>query len=250
MLQEHQHDAPDASPLVQPPRQAVRTALVPYGRTAPGFMAEPASGEIKGSVVMIHEWWGLNDNVRGMAERLAGEGYRVLAVDLYDGVVAQAPEQAQQLYRGAMGDRSALRAHLTAAFNALQERPDAGRIGMMGWCMGGLGTLEGALALPEALAAAVIYYGDVSRRSIEELRPLRMPILGLFGEADRGIPADTVRAFGERLALAGVSADIHIYPGAGHAFANPSGRNYLAEPAADAWRRTLAFFETHLAESR
>ena len=93
--------------------------------------------------------------------------------------------------------------------------------------------------------ATVIYDGRVVTEQ-EELEPLQMPILGFFGAEDQGIPVDSVRAFEEALDALGKDAAIHIYEGADHAFANPSGNNYQAEPANDAWEKTLAFFDEHL----
>lgn len=211
-----------------------------------GYLVTPAGTGPFPAVVVIHEWWGLNDQVKEEARRLAAEGYLTLAVDLYRGRVASSPEEAHELSRGLPEDRAAR--DLQAAFNFLAARPDVRpeRIGAIGWCMGGGYSLQLALAEPR-LAAAVIYYGRLATEEAA-LSRLRTPLLGLFGEEDRGIPSSSVRAFESALQKLGKPVEIHLYPQAGHAFANSSRPSYRKEAAEDAWAKTLAFFAQQLKE--
>jgi carboxymethylenebutenolidase len=119
------------------------------------------------------------------------------------------------------------------------------KVGTIGWCFGGGWSLATALALPEDVDATVIYYGRLVTEKAE-LEKLRMPILGIFGAEDEGIPLESVKAFESALKELGKNASVHIYEGADHAFANPSGQNYQAEPAKDAWQKALAFFAENL----
>jgi len=249
MAVEHHDDHPTASPMAEAaPRGAIESAAVVYadlgGVSVSGHFATPAGGEGAAAVVLIHEWWGLNDNIRAVAGRLAGEGYTALAVDLYEGETPDGREGAARLARAARGRTDRVTDNLRQAVAYLQAR-GAERIGVVGWCFGGGWSLRTALAVPTAIDAAVIYYGRLVTDPAE-LEPLRAPVLGLFGELDSGIPPETVRAFEAALGELGKPASIHIYPGAGHAFANPSGERYRRAAADDAWAKTLAFFDEHL----
>jgi carboxymethylenebutenolidase len=208
--------------------------------SAPADMFEPLP-----AIIMIHEWWGLNDNIRAMADRLAGEGYIVFAVDLFRGKVASTPGEARVLMMAAVEDPEAARENIRAAFNFASNTAGAPRIGSVGWCFGGGWSLNTAQLFPEELDAAVIYYGQVTADE-ELLRPIGAPILGLFAADDAGIKVASVEAFRDALEKLRKNYTVHIYPGVGHAFANPSGRNYDAATADDAWRRTLEFFDLHL----
>jgi carboxymethylenebutenolidase len=212
--------------------------------TVSGYLVQPAGPGPFPAVVVIHEWWGLNDQVKGEAQKLAKEGYLALAVDLYRGRVTAESDEAHELMRGLPEDRA--RRDLLAAFAYLAGRKDvrADRIGSMGWCMGGGYSLQLALAEPR-LAAAVIYYGRLATDEAA-LAKLRAPVLGLFGEEDRGIPAASVREFEATLKKLGKPVSIHLYPGAGHAFANETRPSYRKEAAEDAWAKTLAFFAANL----
>lgn len=208
------------------------------------YLVKPEGAGPFPAVVVIHEWWGLNDQVREEARELAGEGYVALAVDLYRGRVATTSDEAHELSRGLPEDRA--RRDLLAAFAYLAARKDvrAKSIGSIGWCMGGGYSLQLALAEPR-LAAAVIYYGRLAADEAT-LAKLRAPVLGLFGEDDRGIPAASVREFEAALKKLGKPASIHLYAGAGHAFANETRPSYRKEAAEDAWAKTLAFFAENL----
>jgi carboxymethylenebutenolidase len=249
MAREHKADAPVANEASEAkPAAAVESRMVTYatvnGREEKGYLAEPKGmeGPVPG-IIVIHEWWGLNDNIRSMADQLAGQGYRALAVDLYDGKNATTPDEAQTLMRAAM-DRSAdLTENLMQAYAYLSDKGQ--KVGTIGWCFGGGWSLATALALPDEIDATVIYYGRLVTDE-NELGKLQMPILGFFGAEDNGIPVDSVHAFESALHSLGKDASIHVYPGAAHAFANPSGTNYKPEPAKDAWAKTLAFFEKNL----
>jgi len=196
------------------------------------------------AVIVIHEWWGLNDWVKDQASKLADQGYVALAVDFYRGKVATTRDQAHELSR-APSDR--VKRDAQAAFAYLQSRPDVkkDKIGAIGWCWGGGFSLQLAIAEP-TLAADVINYGDVSA-SPEELKKLNAPILGLFGAHDQGITPGDVKKFGEQLDKLGKKGDITIYPDAGHGFQNPvNGAGYKPEDTADAWSKILMFFARHL----
>jgi len=208
--------------------------------TVSSYLVKPAGAGPFPAIVVIHEWWGLNDQVREEARKLAGEGYVALAVDLYRGRVATDSDEAHELSRGLPEDRA--RRDLLAAYAYLAARKDVrpDRIGSIGWCMGGGYSLQLALAEPR-LAAAVIYYGRLATDE-ETLAALQAPVLGLFGEEDRGIPAASVRAFEAALKKLDKPASIHLYPGAGHAFANATRPSYRKQAAEDAWGRTLGFF--------
>ena len=209
-----------------------------------GYLARPAGAGPFPGLVVIHEWWGLNEQIKDLAGKLAREGYVALAVDLYRGRVTADPSEAHELMRGLPEDR-AIR-DLKAAAAYLRSRSDVlgDRIGSIGWCMGGGYSLTLAIHQRD-LAACVIYYGRLATdKSL--LNQIGAPVLGLFGEQDRGIPPSAVRAFDRAMNSLGKQTEIHIYPGAGHAFANPTRPSYRQDAAADAWKRTLAFFSKRL----
>lgn len=216
------------------------------GAEVRGYLVRPnyATDSLPG-VIVIHEWWGLNEHIRAMSEKIAALGYTALAVDLYSGQVAEGRESASRYMTEAMENKDALTDNLRQAYAYLTVEQGAPTVGSIGWCFGGGWSLRAALALPEDLDAVVIYYGqlDTDHRHLETLR---MPILGLFGEEDEGIPVEQVEEFAAVLDDLGKEAEIHIYPNANHAFANPSGGRYHAEAAEDAWGRVVGFFAAHL----
>lgn len=248
---EHAHDAPEPSPAVEPaPRTPVLSRDVAYGEAErsnlEGFLAMPAdAAEPLPGLIVIHEWWGLNDNIKAMTRRLAGEGYVALAVDLYGGGVAATPEEAQALMAGVVNDPDKARANLRQAYEYLEKYAFAPRIASIGWCLGGGWSLETARLFPDQLDAMVMYYGQFVNDA-DVLRPLQMPVLGLFGGRDDSIPTADVIAFRNKLNELGKNAKILIYRDADHAFANPSGGNYDAEAAEEAWQETVTFLAAHL----
>lgn len=245
MAEQHSDDTPEANASWYEPTGDVNTEEVTYFNDIQGYLAEPAGAvdDLPG-VILIHEWWGLNDNIRMMSRRLAEEGYRVLAVDLYGGQVAETSEQARGLMQSAMQNPENGVANLQAAADFMNEAGN-GKTGIMGWCFGGAWTLNGAIAMSDKLDAGVIYYGRVNTNP-EELANIDIPLLGIFGEQDGGIPVENVREFEQQLTELGKDAQIHIYEGADHAFANPSGNRYEPEAAADAWQKTLNFLNETL----
>jgi len=196
------------------------------------------------AIIVIHEWWGLNDWVKEQASKLADQGYVALAVDLYRGKVATTREEAHELSR-VPADR--VKRDLHATFGYLQSQPNVkkDRIGAIGWCWGGGYSLQVALQEPQ-LAADVINYGDVSADP-DQLKEINAPVLGLFGAQDRGITPDDVKKFGEQMDKLGKKADVTIYPDAGHGFQNPvNGEGYKPADTADAWKKITAFFASTL----
>lgn len=231
----------------QPGQAAAGGQMVSYssgGETVQGFLARPEGTGPFPAIVVIHEWWGLNDQIKGMATKFAESGYVALAVDLYRGRVTADRDEAHELSRSLPEDR-AIR-DLKAAVGYLRSRLDVrhDRIGSIGWCMGGGYSLVLALNQPD-LTASVIYYGRLVTEATS-LRRLNTPILGFFGEEDRGIPVSGVREFEAQANGLGKSVTVHIYPGAGHAFANETRPSYRPEAAADAWEKTLSFFAAKL----
>jgi carboxymethylenebutenolidase len=214
--------------------------------TASGLLVTPEGKGPFPAVLVIQEWWGLNDWVKDQARALAKEGYAALAVDLYRGKVTSKQEEAHQLMMGLPPER-AMR-DLKGAHAFLQSRADVkkDRIGAIGWCMGGRYSL--ALAVDEpTLAAAVAYYGAPPTDDAA-IAKIKAPVLGNFGAEDKGPSPEQVKAFEAALKKAGKSADIKIYDGAGHAFANvdnPWG-GYREAAAKDAWARSVAFLARHL----
>ena len=250
MAEEHKEDAPVASPAAAAePAVAVEASRVVYadheGVETAGFLARPAeAGEGAPGMIVIHEWWGLNENIESMARQLAGEGYLALAVDLYGGRVATDRDGARELMTEAGGNRESIEQNLRDAYAYLKSQ-GATKVGSIGWCFGGGWSLQTALLLPGELDAAVIYYGRVVTDR-DRLAGVTAPILGHFGSEDQGIPVAGVREFEAALEDLGKDARIHVYEGANHAFANPSGTRYDAAAASQAWERTLAFLAEYL----
>jgi carboxymethylenebutenolidase len=213
--------------------------------TVQGILYTPEGKGPFPALIVIHEWWGLNAWVKEQASKLADEGYASLAVDLYRGKVATAPEQAHEIMRGVPEDRAAR--DLNAAFNFLKSQPNvkADRIGSIGWCMGGGYSLDAALQ-QRSLAATVINYGHLATDP-KAIQKINAPILGLFGGQDQGISPHDVKKFEQQLKQAGKKIEVVIYPDAGHAFENPNNKTgYRAADAADAWKRTLKFLASTL----
>jgi carboxymethylenebutenolidase len=145
------------------------------------------------ALIVVHEWWGLNDWVKEQASKLSDQGYVALAVDLYRGKVATTPDQAHEIMRGVPEDRAKRDLHAAFEFLSVQPNVKKDRIGSIGWCMGGGYALDVALQEP-ALATAVINYGHLATDP-EALKKINAPILGLFGAQDRGITPDDVHKF-------------------------------------------------------
>src|SRR3989344_1195882 len=189
----------------------IKAEEVVYFENVKGFYAKPEAGAPSGEfpgVVMVHEWWGLNDNIKDMARGLAKEGYQALAAALY------------------------------------LRNKNAGKIASLGWCFGGGQALSLALS-GEKLDATVVYYGNLVIDQ-QKLSKIKWPVLGIFGDKDASISVQAVDEFRNSLNALGIKNSIHIYPGVGHAFANPSGQNYAANETKDAWQKTLKFLAENL----
>jgi len=213
--------------------------------TVQGVLYTPEGKGPFPALIVVHEWWGLNDWVKEQASKLADEGYASLAIDLYRGKVATSPEQAHEIMRGVPEDRAAR--DLNAAFDFLKSQPNVkpDRIGSIGWCMGGGYSLDVALQQPK-LAATVINYGHLATDP-NALMKINAPILGVFGGQDQGITPSDVKKFEEEMKKTGKRIDVVIYPDAGHAFENPNNKSgYRAADAADAWKRTVNFLSSAL----
>jgi len=250
MSREHAGDSTRPSEAAKiEPAQSVDSETLAYAdvndELVYGYLAYPSGvTEPLPAIIMIHEWWGLNDNIRAMANRLAAEGYMVLAVDLYGGETAANAGAARVKMLQVVENPGAARENLRQAVDFLKIAGAPG-IATVGWCFGGGWSLNTAMLFPADLDAAVIYYGQVTADD-EKLAAIDAPVLGLFGAIDRGITLESVNAFEAALQRLRKEHEIHIYPGVGHAFANPTGNNYNREVAEDAWRRTLEFLAENL----
>jgi carboxymethylenebutenolidase len=221
---------------------AVRTENVVYFENYEGYLAQPEiDGDYPG-IILIHEWWGLNDNMKQMAENLASHGYVALAVDLYGVPPAITADEARQLISSYQSEKGI--ENMDGAVNYLIENQHVLSIGSIGWCFGGGESLNLALN-NDMMDATVIYYGRLTSDTAS-LSSISWPVLGIFGGLDQGIPVDSVRQFEATLNELGIPNEVYIYENANHAFANPSGDRYSPEDAKDAWQKTLAFFEKHL----
>jgi carboxymethylenebutenolidase len=207
------------------------------------FVALPANPQKAPVVVVVQEWWGLNAQIRDVAQRLARQGYIAIVPDLYHGRLAEDAMQAHELSRSVTDEGSAR--DLAAATAWVRAQPfAAGKLGVMGFCLGGGVALQYALRTPD-LAAVVMFYGTPETDS-DRLAALRAPLQGHFGADDKGIPVDRVEAFRGALQRAKESADIYVYPGAGHAFMHDGLPSYRPDAAKQAWARTLAFLQKNL----
>ena len=205
-----------------------------------GFLALPRDVRRHRAIIVIHEWWGLNEWVKEQSGKLAANGYVALAVDLYEGKVTTNPSVARKLKRG-LRQEHALR-ELKAAFDYLASRPevDPTHICSLGWSMGGSFALQFAIHEPR-LAACVVNYGSLPT-DIADIQKIDAPVLGFFGSLDRGIRPNEVRRFEASMKAAGKRVDIRIYDGAGHGFENSTNQaSYRPAAAGDAWLHTLAF---------
>lgn len=213
--------------------------------TVSGFLALPDTPGSHAAIVVIHEWWGLNDWVKEQAVNLAGQGFVALAVDLYRGKVATDASQAHELMRGLPQDRGIrdLQAAMTYLATRKDVKPD--RLGSIGWCMGGGFSIQLAVHDPR-LRACVVNYGALPTDP-NDLQQIGAAVLGNFGADDHGITVADVEAFKKAMTKAQRAFEVKIYPDAGHGFENPNNKDgYRPEAAADAWMRTTNFFKSML----
>lgn len=210
--------------------------------TISGFLATPDAPGAHGAIIVIHEWWGLNDWVKEQTVKFAEQGFVALAVDLYRGKVAGDANQAHELSRGLAQDRAVQ--DLKAAYAYLAARKDVkpDRIGSVGWCMGGGFSIQLAVHEPH-LRACVVNYGALPTDP-NDIQQIGAPVMGNFGEEDHGITVADVEAFKTAMAKMNHTFDVVEYPGAGHGFENPNNTSaYRPEAAAETWTRMVNFFK-------
>lgn len=219
--------------------QAV-TLTTKGGRDVAAALAVPEAAPAP-AVLLIHEWWGLNDQIKAVAADLAGQGYLALAVDLYDGRSTGAREEAQALMQAV--DPEAATDTLVSWLGWLKTHEKAtGKVAVMGWCFGGGWALNASIAEP--VDATVVYYGRVEKPA-DQLARLKGPVLGHFATHDEFINKPMVDGFEKAMAEAGKPVTVYWYE-ADHAFANPTGARYDEADAALAWSRTQAFLSETL----
>ncbi|HLN23278.1 MAG TPA: dienelactone hydrolase family protein [Patescibacteria group bacterium] len=212
------------------------------GQDVAGALAKPAKLPAP-VVVLVHEWWGLNDQIKATANELANQGYLVLALDLFQGRVAATPDEARALVQSVQPD-AALDTVTSWIEWARNHQDGTRKVGVVGWCFGGGWALNGSVAAP--VNATVVYYGKCDLPP-EKLARLMGPVLGHFGSRDTYIDKPMVDRFETAMHRAGRPYKVYWYD-AGHAFANPTGDNFNKPDAQLAWTRTTEFLRANLAK--
>ena len=247
-FEDHRYDSPVTSTgAMRATEDTVQSSEIVYGQTNDqshqGYLSQPQSTKPTAGLIVIHEWWGLNEDIHLMADQIAGLGYASLAVDLYDGQSATKVKDAFQLSTNLSKNEEAALANLQAAYDYLVNEVGVEKVGIIGWCLGGKWSLRGALMLPNQIDATVIYYGSLIDDK-ERLATLEMPIIGFVGTKDR-LHKQFIQ-FEQDLEALNKDASFHIYEGARHAFANASGIAYEKTAAEDSWKKTVEFLTKHL----
>lgn len=225
-----------------PPPQGETVMYVTGDTVTRGYLAGPSGEGPFPALILIHEWNGLVDRVRQVADAFADEGYVALAADLYRGRTGTTRDENVVLMQEARDNPAAIIANLDAAQRFLRDRSDVtGKVGVMGWCFGGGIALSYALG-GEHHDATAIFYGSLIEDPAE-LAKLDHPVYGTFAEMDQGIPRDQVERFAAVLDSIGIDNDIHVYDAVNHGFwlRVDEDRELREEPARDAWNRLKRF---------
>ena len=248
---DHKNDTPVSTEgAMRAPLGIIEHGEIVYGQSGDqiyrGYLSRPdvhVAKQTTSGLIVIHEWWGLNEDTRAMTEQLASLGYTALAVDLYDGKSATQVRDAFGLSTNLSSNEDRGLANLKAAYDYLEVEMGAIKIGVIGWCLGGKWSLKTALMLPEDIDATVIYYGSLTDDK-DKLATLDMPIIGFVGTKDRLHKEFIV--FDENMKELGKDSSVYIYEGAKHAFANASGTVYEPVAAEDSWSKTTKFLKKYL----
>lgn len=231
-------------------RQAKNFATVSFpsadGVTLVGYLQQPSGLGPFPAIIMVHEWWGLTEDLIEKANQMAAQGYVVLAPDTYRGQATRLIPRAFWLRRNAPTDRALQDLQAAYAYLLTQPQVDRRRVAILGYCYGGGLALQYSTRNPD-LAATVVYYGDLITNpgDFGALAQTKGPLLGVFGANDGQVPVREVEDFKAALSTAGIRHQITVYPGVGHAFVTAKAMA-LPGPAQDAWREGLLFLETHL----
>lgn len=210
------------------------------GKNISGYLAEPA--DPKGGMIVIQEWWGLNDDIRGIADRYAAEGYLAFAPDLYHGTLATEPDEARKLAMSL--ERQIAAEEIDAAIAWMKAERGIGKVGCVGFCMGGGLTLATAMRPTSNVDAVHVYYGGGMPEG-DAMKSIKTPVMGSYGGEDQGIPKEKVDEMRSVLTAAGTPNDIKLYEGAKHSFFN-AGPAHHPEASADSWERSKQWFAQHL----
>lgn len=244
--------APAAAPTTQAmPERAVDAESLPYAEIGEelvyGYFAFPSDMiEPLPAIIVVHDWWGLNDHVRAEASRLAAAGYMVLAIDLYGGESVTHVESARAKMIAVVEAPDDVASNLKQAIEFVRIA-GAPQVATLGWGLGGGLSLDAAILYPDQIDAAVLFYGQVSNDH-DRLRKIDAPVLGFFGERDRGIKIASVREFEAIMQRLRLELVLKIYEGIGHGFADPARSGYDVNAATDAWNRTIEFLAANLSQ--
>lgn len=214
------------------------------GRTAEGYLSKPESGGGPG-VVVIQEWWGLVGHIKHVVDRFADAGYVALAPDLYHGESTKSPDEAGKLMMALNIEQA--EKDLRGAVDYAADNASGDKVGVVGFCMGGQLALFAA-SKNARIGACVDFYG-IHPNVKPDYSQIEAPVLGLFGENDEFVSADSAKELEQKLKEAGVTTDFHFYPDVGHAFFNDERESYNLAAATDAWTRVQDFFAKHLKTS-
>lgn len=237
--------APQQPQTQEPEVIGVRVTYMPKNPNVVGYLARPKTQGKHPTLILIHEWWGLNDNIRTLADDFAKQGYVALAVDLYAGKTATTPEQAKALATSVRENTKDAFDNLKAAVAYVGGSPsaDTSRMAAVGWCFGGGWSYQMAKN-DLGVKASVMYYGQFAPE--DDLQMMKAHILGHFAEDDTVIAVDNVKEFEAKLKTHSGEHQVFIYPNNGHGFANENSDNYDPQAAQQAWARTLDFLAKQL----
>jgi carboxymethylenebutenolidase len=238
-------------PATQPPPPNIETLSIKFKsgtEDVPGYMAKPKGEGPFAAVIVLQEWWGVDDHIKSVVDRFAAEGYVALAPDLYRGEVAKEPSDAQRLVMKvqlpkAVADVQAAVDHLNA-----QKIVKMGKIGVIGFCFGGRIAMNMSYA-GKNIAAVATFYGGGLNPTDADFKAVSVPVIGFYGDQDGGIPVDRVKQWEAKFKEAGKVNEMYIYKDAPHAFFNDSRPSYRKEAATDAWTKTLAWFKKYLGDN-
>nr|MBA2313425.1 dienelactone hydrolase family protein [Actinomycetota bacterium] len=215
------------------------------GGTAPGYLSVPESGSGPG-VILLQEWWGLEDHIRNVADRFAVEGFVALAPDLYRGTTTEQPDEAEQKMMAMSMDQAVKDMRGAVDHLAGHEATTGDAVGSVGFCLGG-GLSVWAASMNDKVAATVSYY-YVMPHGKPDFSKIKGPVLGHFGTSDDFVPVNDSQALEKEMSDAGVRVTFEYYEGAGHAFFNDTNRlgTYDRNAADRSWQRSITFLRDNL----